>query len=215
MKQPDDAGGREWNPYELATPIVREPAATVPPPLARTPAAGAYTPYAAPRAPLHEAADEGDVVLAGRLPRLLAVLIDAAMAAVPIGFIVFAVFRQMRMSAIGVQGLSTGATTGLVLALVLLAGIGIWNIVLLVQYGQTVGKRFVGIRIARPDGTKAGFWRIFLMRSLLMSLVQRVLGVASPLLALGFVLADVLMIFREDRRCLHDVVADTIVVEAA
>jgi uncharacterized RDD family membrane protein YckC len=119
------------------------------------------------------------------------------------------------MSAIGVQGLSTGATTGLVLALVLLAGIGIWNIVLLVQYGQTVGKRFVGIRIARPDGTKAGFWRIFLMRSLLMSLVQRVLGVASPLLALGFVLADVLMIFREDRRCLHDVVADTIVVEAA
>ena len=212
MNQRDDAGGREWNPYELATPVARGPA--TPPPLSRTPAAGAASPYAAPHAPLRAPRVEGAAVLAERMPRLLAVLIDAAMMAVPAGLLVFAVFRQLRMGAIGVQGLSSGATTAVVLALALLAGLVTWNIVLLVRHGQTVGKRFTGIRIARPDGGKAGFWRIVLMRSLLMTLAQRVLGTLSPLLGLGLVLTDALMIFRDDRRCLHDIVADTIVVEA-
>lgn len=210
----DAAGGREWNPYELATPIPRPPAADpLPPPLARTPAAAGHMPYAAPRARVADVVAH-DLVLSGRLPRLLAVLIDAAMLLSPIAFIVFAGLRQARMASLGVPGLSTGATAGLVLAFALFVGFTVWNIVLLVRHGQTVGKRVIGIRIARPDGSRAGFWRIVLLRSLLMSFVERLLLAMHPLLAAGFVLADVLMVFRADRRCLHDIVADTIVVDA-
>jgi uncharacterized RDD family membrane protein YckC len=213
----DAAGGREWNPYELATPIARtDSTATLPPPLSRTTPAADRTPYAAPHAHVADAARHagGDVVPAGRIARLLAVLADAAIAMVPVGLLAFAGLRQLRMSSIGVDGLSTGAMTGVALALAILAVIVVANIVLLVRHGQTIGKRLVGIRIVRPDGSRAGFWRIFLLRSLLISLVSRMLLAMHPLLSAAFVLTDVLMIFGADRRCLHDVVADTLVVEA-
>lgn len=204
----DAAGGREWNPYELAKPIARGPA--VPPPLSRTPPAAGDAPYAAPRAPLATPMAETDeVVLAGRLPRLLAVLIDAAMLLLPAGFLVYAGYRQM-----GMQVLSSGAVTALFTALALLLGFSVWNIVLLVRHGQTVGKRAIGLRIARPDGSRAGFWRIVLLRSLLVQFTGRLLGAMHPFAGLAFSLGNVLMIFREDRRCLHDLIADTIVVEA-
>lgn len=203
----DAAGGREWNPYELATPIAREPA--VPPPLSRTPAAG-DAPYAAPRASLAGPTTAmDDVVLAGRLPRLLAVLIDAAMLLLPAAFLLYAGYRQM-----GMQVLSSGAVTALFTALALLLGFSVWNIVLLVRHGQTVGKRAIGLRIARPDGSRAGFWRIVLLRSMLVQFTGRLLGTLHPFAGAAFALGNVLMIFREDRRCLHDLIADTIVVEA-
>jgi uncharacterized RDD family membrane protein YckC len=220
MTQKDAAGGREWNPYELATPVARAPAAEAPPPpppppLSRTPASAGASPYAAPRAHVADAAyDEGDVVLAGRIARLLAVVADTAISLIPVALLFFAGMRQLRMSSIGVQGLSTGAMTAVLLALAMLAAIVVVNIVLLVRHGQTVGKRLIGIRIVRPDGSRAGFWRIFLLRSMLIAFVQRILQAVHPLLAVAFVLTDILMIFGENRRCLHDIVADTIVVEA-
>ncbi|HEX7892470.1 MAG TPA: RDD family protein [Ramlibacter sp.] len=80
---------------------------------------------------------------------------------------------------------------------------------LLVKRGQTVGKFALGIRITRPDGSLASWGRVLGLRYLL-GYVATIL----PVLGQVYGLVDCLTIFRSNRRCLHDVVADTIVVKA-
>jgi uncharacterized RDD family membrane protein YckC len=80
---------------------------------------------------------------------------------------------------------------------------------LLARYGQTVGKWVCGIRIVRADRSKVGLWRILLLRKM-----PSVLLAAIPVPYMFPVLAtvDALLIFRRSRQCLHDQVADTVVV---
>lgn len=80
---------------------------------------------------------------------------------------------------------------------------------LLARRGQTIGKIALGIRITRADGSLASLGRILGLRY--------GLGYAStivPIVGQVYNVADCLMIFRSNRRCLHDVIADTIVVKA-
>ncbi|AXK73082.1 RDD family protein [Lysobacter sp. TY2-98] len=208
----DKDAGREWRPYEIATPIARDGAAGMPPP---APPGIERSPYAAPYATLADRThDAGDVVLADRASRLLAQLVDLGMVIVPVLLFVFAGYRQFSRNMLGMHGLSTGAATAILIAVAMILGIAIWNIVLLVRYGQTVGKKVMKIRIVRSDGSPVSFWRILFMRSMAISLLSRACSLLHPLLGLAVSLGDVLMIFREDRRCLHDQIADTIVIDA-
>lgn len=104
--------------------------------------------------------------------------------------------------------LAAGAVfvAGLVLGL---AGLGVWNCVWLHRYGQTVGKRALGIMIVRGNGERASLGRIFGLRYLPMM----ILG-AIPFLGPLVTLTDILLIFRDNRLCLHDHIADTRVVKA-
>jgi uncharacterized RDD family membrane protein YckC len=80
--------------------------------------------------------------------------------------------------------------------------------VLLARRGQTIGKFLLGLRIVRPGGEQASFARLMLRYGV---------GYASTIvLAVGQVygLIDALLIFRASRRCLHDQIADTLVVKA-
>jgi uncharacterized RDD family membrane protein YckC len=80
--------------------------------------------------------------------------------------------------------------------------------VLITKRGQSVGKIALGIRIARSqDGSNPGFLRGFLIRSLIPQFIYQV-----PLLGLLFLLADMGFIFSSERRCIHDLMADTVVV---
>lgn len=82
----------------------------------------------------------------------------------------------------------------------------ITNLILIATDGQTVGKRLMGIRIAQiEDSTKAGFIQIVFLRTLLG---KGALGLI-PL----YGLVDVLFIFSEDGRCLHDKIGGTHVVK--
>lgn len=82
--------------------------------------------------------------------------------------------------------------------------------------GQSLGKLLVGVRVVRVDGAKAGFVRAALLRYLLpvffffMLLLIPFVGI---LLALAYLAVDLGFMFRADRRCLHDLVAGTIVVK--
>jgi uncharacterized RDD family membrane protein YckC len=79
---------------------------------------------------------------------------------------------------------------------------------LLATRGQTVGKLALGIRIVRPDGSRVSVGRIGLRYSI---------GYATtvvPIVGQIYNIADCLLIFRSNRRCLHDLIADTIVVKA-
>ena len=80
---------------------------------------------------------------------------------------------------------------------------------LLKKYGQTVGKYLMGIRIADPKGSVPAFARLILLRYVPITVAATI-----PIFGGFFLLADVLFIFRRDRRCLHDLLAGTKVVNA-
>jgi uncharacterized RDD family membrane protein YckC len=91
-------------------------------------------------------------------------------------------------------------------------GVAIWQWVSITNSGQSFGKRLVGIRIVRTDGSPVDFVRGVVLRMWVISFVT---GVANQC-CLGWLvfLADILPIFGQERRCLHDQIADTKVVVA-
>lgn len=78
---------------------------------------------------------------------------------------------------------------------------------LLAKHGQSVGKRICGIRIVRLDGSAPTLWEAFVKRYLSLLLLGQI-----PLAGNMISLVDALFIFRADRRCLHDLLAGTLVV---
>jgi uncharacterized RDD family membrane protein YckC len=89
----------------------------------------------------------------------------------------------------------------------LLAVMGI-NLYLLHQNGQTIGKKLMGIKIVRSDQhTRATLSRLVFLRAGSVMLMGMV-----PVIGSLVQLANYLYIFREDQRCLHDHIADTVVI---
>ena len=80
---------------------------------------------------------------------------------------------------------------------------------LLHSRGQTIGKALFRIKVVRSDGSRASLLRLAGLRYFVTSLLTLV-----PLVGWIFALVDCLMIFRDSRKCLHDNIADTIVVGA-
>jgi uncharacterized RDD family membrane protein YckC len=89
-------------------------------------------------------------------------------------------------------------------------GITLVNVVMLSLRGQSIGKWLMGIRIVMfQSGAPAGFVRAVLLRSFVMSILGSITYVGP-----GIQLFDIACIFRADHRCLHDLIADTMVVRA-
>lgn len=83
----------------------------------------------------------------------------------------------------------------------------ILNGYLLLYYGQTIGKRIMGIAIATMEQELPSLNQSFVIRFLLFTLVGLL-----PLLGMIITLMDWLSITREDKRCLHDILAGTKVI---
>jgi uncharacterized RDD family membrane protein YckC len=82
--------------------------------------------------------------------------------------------------------------------------------VMITKTGQTPGKKLCGIRILKKDsGELPGFVNGVLLRSWLKNVAYSI-----PFVGALIALADALMIFTEERQCLHDRIAGTIVVES-
>lgn len=78
---------------------------------------------------------------------------------------------------------------------------------LLIRYGQSIGKRLLNIRIVDISGKPATFTQIIGIRELLF------MGLTSlPTMGLLIAVIDVLLIFKQDRRCMHDLFAGTKVI---
>ena len=75
------------------------------------------------------------------------------------------------------------------------------------ENGQTVGKKVVGIRIADLYNDVPSLQTLILMRYLPIWIVTMI-----PLIGGMVSLVDVLFIFKDDRRCIHDIIAGTRVV---
>ncbi len=80
---------------------------------------------------------------------------------------------------------------------------------LLYKCGQTVGKRLMDIKITDLNGNLPTFNSVYGIRYLFMTIAPLV-----PIIGGLLSMADVLFIFRKDRRCIHDLLAGTKVVAA-
>ena len=156
-------------------------------------------PYAAPSAHVADAMEDEGQVLAERLTRLGAVLIDGVIVMIAYVPLIIWYFRTQQGGSASLFGFIGG---------LLLLALLVYNLVLLHQHGQTIGKKLLNIRIVRTDGSRAGLARIFFMRILPISLLS-----AIPFLGFFVALVDPLLIFRDSRQCLHDQIADTVVVK--
>ncbi|PQO43350.1 RDD family protein [Blastopirellula marina] len=100
---------------------------------------------------------------------------------------------------------------------------------LLYARGQTIGKAIFKMKIVRRDGSRAGLMRLIFVRyvpSAIYSIaavyfsdpiMREGLGLFGFGLGLAFLcspLLDLLFIFTKEKRCLHDYLANTIVVKA-
>jgi uncharacterized RDD family membrane protein YckC len=81
---------------------------------------------------------------------------------------------------------------------------------LLTLTGQTLGKKWLGLRVVRVDGSRASFVQVVLLRVWLLQVLTYI-----PLVGNFIAFLDAIMIFGAERRCLHDRIAGTIVVRAA
>lgn len=141
-------------------------------------------------------------VLAERSDRFWANLVDQFLLVLPwIGSMVLSAI----LAASG--GEESAAVAGVVALLGFLGmlAVGAYQLHLVVQTGQTIGKRMLGIRVIRSDGSPVTFGRIFLLRNLLPGFINAACGLFS--------IVDALFIFNDDRRCIHDMIADTKVVK--
>lgn len=152
-------------------------------------------PYRPPASPTPDVPSLAIPSLAERLDRFIAAVIDFVLLGLPVGFLV---------NGLASKTLSDGQAVVLGLVVVL---VGLVQCRLLYERGQTIGKLVFGIRIVRSDGRRAEFLRLVLLRDGFSYALRWV-----PVVGLFLSLLDALMIFRSDRRCLHDLVADTIVV---
>lgn len=78
---------------------------------------------------------------------------------------------------------------------------------LLVTRGQTIGKALLGMRIVRTDGSPASVGRLLGLRYGIGSIAGII-----PVVAQIYSLVDCLLIFRKSHQCLHDQIADTVVI---
>lgn len=167
-------------------------------------------PYAAPTAEVRDVATD-DSKLAGRGARLGAAILDGLLAALLIYLpAVMVAGASALIDETGQVNYAALMSGKLLLACLpgtlLLIGVTWW---LVHRNGQTVGKKLVGIKVVRADGSRAKVGRIFWVRNVPFWLVAYI-----PYIGGLISLLDSLMIFRDSRQCLHDQLADTSVVQA-
>lgn len=164
-------------------------------------------PYQSPQSSLTAPEPDGEE-LADRGIRLVAAIIDTVILLVllvPVMFVGGYFEQVMTAAQTGEQSFGLQAMWGL---------IGIVVFFLVQAYplnasGQTWGKKVMKIKIVDMDGLQPSLAELLGKRYLFSQGVGLI-----PCLGAIVQLVDVLMIFRDDRRCLHDQIAGTKVVVA-
>ncbi len=168
---------------------------------------GDQSTYETPTTPSEEAGTPSGPELAGRGRRLGAYLIDTIIAGIvlvavayfnpgPLGITMLDLMRD------ATQQMSTEANIAFLIIFMAI------NSYLLLTKGQTLGKWMLGIRIVDAESNGAATAvKLLGLRYVLVMLVAVI-----PLIGGLLGVVDFLFIFREDRRCVHDLIAGTKVV---
>ena len=156
---------------------------------------------------------ELDFTLATKGQRFLACLFDVLIS-IAVSLISFFILALLGA---GTAGLFSGAMkvsvalillscTGCLIPFVALMG---FNLYLLKKNCQTIGKKIMNIKISNVNGSRPSLARIIFLRGLAFGLIASI-----PIIGAIVAIIDILCIFREDRRTLHDMMAGTIVIKA-
>ena len=92
--------------------------------------------------------------------------------------------------------------------LLMIIGFAVWcwlTIARMRANGQSIAKKILGIKVVRTDGSPVSLGRLIGLRNVVNTLISLI-----PL----YSIIDILFIFGESRKCLHDKLADTIVIKA-
>jgi uncharacterized RDD family membrane protein YckC len=154
-------------------------------------------PYAPPTAVVLDVLDPAEQsVLAERGARLSAAILDSVifMGMVYVPLIIAFFTNNEVMPIVGLAGALIGFT------------LWAW---LTIRYmrsnGQSIAKKMLSIKVVRSDGSPVSLGRLIWLRNVVNWLISLI-----PL----YGLIDSLFIFGDSRQCLHDKIADTIVVKA-
>jgi uncharacterized RDD family membrane protein YckC len=164
----------------------------------------ASNPYAPPRARVRDiAAKSTELVPAERSTRLGAAMVDSlifsAMVYIPL------LIGMMFLSTDDPEAVGTAMLAGMGLAFL---GFVVWTWLTLKQMsatGQSLAKKYFNIKVVRSDGSPASLGNLIWKRNGLTWILS---------LIPGYGVVELLFIFGEKRQCLHDRMADTIVVQA-
>jgi len=162
-------------------------------------------PYSAPGSAVADVAAPDELQLADRGMRLVAAIID--------GVILVAILLPMMFVGGYFTGIMAGQQPGFgTQALWGLVGLVVFLVVQgypLNATGQTWGKKALKMKIVDLEGRKPDFTKLFVLRYVTTQLIGLI-----PVLGTIYGFVNVLFIFGEDRRCLHDKIAGTRVVVA-
>ena len=164
-------------------------------------------PYAPPLASVRDIAERHAMnEPADRSTRLAAAIVDGiifcAMVYAPF------MFAVISSAPTAESGTANTDTTLVVAAGLTLVGFVVWcwlTISRMKANGQSIAKKFLDIKVVRTDGSPVSLGRLIGLRNIVNTLISFV-----PL----YSIIDALFIFGESRQCLHDKLADTIVVKA-
>ncbi len=174
--------------------------------------AASANPYAAPQVDLTQTRSSEE--LAGRDKRLLASILDLLVfsPAFIIAFLFGSTTASASRSGFDFYRSTTSDITGAagVIAFMFVICLIIVQLVFIARHGQTIGKRVLRIRVVRySNGSICGLGRYFWLRTVVPMLIGSI-----PFVGNFFPIVDALFIFGAEKRCLHDLIADTKVVVA-
>jgi len=189
---PSQALGQEVTPSLSDNPFGESPAPSAP---------ASDNPYQSPSVPtppIPRASPSLRYELAPRSTRFFGAILDTLITlagGIPGGILMFATIENNEeMGAVGMLAALAGMLV-----------VGIINWVMISQSGQSIAKRIMRMRIiVRDTGELPGFVRGVLLRVWLPALINQACNLFS--------LIDALWIFGDERRCLHDLIAGTVVV---
>lgn len=162
--------------------------------------AGYSNPFAAPETdvrPVDFPGAPAEVALAERGTRLAGAMLDTILylaAAVP-GIVLLVVLSDESVAA------------WVTIALPIL-GLGVYQMILVAGTGQSLAKRWLKMKIVKIDGSDVDFVSGVILRSWVMAGLGMI-----PFIGNFIGIIDAVMIFGDDRRCLHDKIASTKVID--
>ncbi len=205
-------GETEWKAlgdfpeFALTAPAGEPPSVPVAPTF--TPSTFSPAPAAGPALELADRGTRLGAFLLDRLAGLLAIVPGLLVLGPSFFKLMIEASRGREPDLSGIQ--AGGFLVGLLLVVCGALGLFIVQVVMLSTRGQTIGKRLLGIRVVRhPDNAPAGFVHGWLLRNFVPGIIQ-----VLPWVGFAFFLVDACFIFRDDQRCIHDLMASTRVVKA-
>lgn len=147
---------------------------------------------------------------AGFWVRFAAQLIDGIIVGIPISIIYYAMLVPIIISTANSSYTTDGfvdptpiiMSSFIVMLVILIIQLLYFVLIPVLWNGLTLGKRIVGIRIIRLDGKKIGFVTMIL---------RYIIGGIANSIALSGLVSLILLLSREDKRTLHDLIAATYV----